>query len=229
MDVLPSSISCSRILRELLFNGAGLRLYSLERISPVRPRLEASQEWTYPCNPQSLESKRHPGARGFAWSTTVNDNLFVPGNLPKAAIKFRGLDADRVRDLGPIQCSLEIVSQINNGEILPVFDFPHKFVSGDPTNAERLDDTAALIVLHPQIKCYQACYQDSKQRSHSGGELTYAFELIPKKVTDEQVDSAPDSCATSGRAQKTRHRHSDKPGQGGQTGPQPGHELREEQ
>jgi hypothetical protein len=89
------------------------RHYSfLHRIFEFNPCIEASSQWTYACNPKFVEFERHPGARSFAWSSTVKHHVLITRDLGVPLFQFFGCESDGAGDPHRLRFKCELIAEV---------------------------------------------------------------------------------------------------------------------
>jgi hypothetical protein len=71
----------------------------LDWIIPLPPRIETAFERAHACDSVSLELQRRTGAGGFVWSSAVEDDIAIAGDLQMPFLQFLAIEPDRAGDL----------------------------------------------------------------------------------------------------------------------------------
>ena len=69
-----------------------------QRIVPILPPLEPTGERPHRLDPAALQRQRHPGARGFVGSATIEDDLAIERDLVQALLQLLERDVDGTGD-----------------------------------------------------------------------------------------------------------------------------------
>ena len=108
----------------------------LERIPKPLPLTKTSQQRPHTNNPEFPEFERQTGARSFAWSSAVQDDLAVARDLLLARSDFIGRKPDSARNDARIRQKIELVAKVNDVWLLAALDHTQEFFGGDPQRTQ---------------------------------------------------------------------------------------------
>jgi hypothetical protein len=81
------------------------------------------------------EQERHTGARGFVWSSTVEDYVAVARQLVVLLQAFR-VQVQRARNCFRIRLKIHGMPKIDDNQIFPRIDLPLQLIDADPRDAQ---------------------------------------------------------------------------------------------
>src|ERR1700731_462281 len=108
----------------------------LNRVSLGEPTRITTGQWNDTGDSQSSQSQRHTGARGFVWSSAVEDDIPIAWNLGMPGVQILGSEAQRSGNLGAIGVQFRVVAQIQDGDVLSRLHPAPQLFGGNPRHGE---------------------------------------------------------------------------------------------
>jgi hypothetical protein len=78
--------------------------HQLHWIIPLAPRVEAAFQRTHSGDSVPLELQRRTGAGGFVWSSAVEDDIAIAGDLQMPFLQLLAIEPDRAGDFCAVGC-----------------------------------------------------------------------------------------------------------------------------
>jgi hypothetical protein len=179
----------------------------------IPPRCQTTLQGPDTFDAMSSQEERHTGARGFVWSSAIEDDFAIARKAIGALLEFLGVHAESAGDGFRLGFEFHRMTQIDNGKFLAGIDFLLQFFDGYARNAQFAEEAPAADEFIGEICRESTEKNDDQPPAERGRSFRNALDLAAKDVTQPEKSAAPQERAQRIKEQKTPRSHVENAGQ----------------
>jgi len=161
------------------------------------PSFQAAFERAYSGDALFSEEERHTGARGFVWSSAIENDFTIVGQQIVFLLQFLGIHAEGAGDGFRVGFKIHGMSQVDDDEVFAGVKLLLQFFDGDPGDAKRTQEALARQKFVAEIGCERGNEYYDEPATERGGAFGDALDLAAEEVAEAKESASPEDGASA--------------------------------
>lgn len=155
------------------------------------PGFQAAFEWANPCDSLFSEEERHTGARGFVWSSAIEDDFTIVGQQIVLLLQFLSVHAESAGDGFRVGFKIHGMTKVDNDQVFAGVELLLQFFNGDPGDAKRAQKASAREEFVAEIGSESGNENDGEPAAERDGAFGDALDLAAEEVAEAKESASP--------------------------------------